>query len=1040
MNSFKAIDSYSLLPANRFALILLLAISIAAGLCVRTHASKGGIDSSEVARSQEGEKLVVTLLRKGAGGSVPASEPAPLKRVAFDLSQYFAASATDRQHAVVLEFKHTFLAGESARLKIENNSKKTIRAILFNMDATGKVSAIYPSQTIDGALSTSRLQPGEGAEINDFKVIDKAGEESFKLLIVNQGRLDLDEENSFGPDIGVSTRRSVSEPKGITGGQSNIGSIFTTSGKTGKSVEYYDLTLAVLRSRTERAVESEIAALNNRGLAYYKTSNYEKAIKDYRDALQMLEGAGLEKNAHLGYRASILSNLGQVYSSLGNFDLGDKNYQEALSIKREIQDREGIVIVLNNIGTVHSARRDYRSAERYFLDSLKFLSSLPATLKRRLKNVEATAYGNLAQIYLALNKADEASRYARQSILLSQETRNRLSEGLAHNNLGSIYLHLKEYRQAIAEYQWAVKLFRQEGNRMGEAIVYSNLMFAFEGYQKPLMAIAYGKWSVDLLQQIRSESGGLEKDLQRSFITSRGDTYRELADLLISRGRIPEAERVLEMLKEEELLQYALRDRAVASELSKRPDLSDEERRAIEAYAKVADEITALSRELEELDAERKADAPFTKQARYDEVKSKIDAAFQMFEVFERQLSKEFGEDSSRVQQLKSGLQARLKGWDSPDTVIISTIVGAERTHIIVTTTRVQEPHTVSLSKEELNRLIADFRTAIKDPCACIDPRPAGKKLYDLLIKPIEGALDGAKAKTLLWSLDGSLRYIPIAALWDGKQYMVERYQNVIITLAKTDDLDDKRKPVGELRALGAGVSKERGAEFPALKAVQDELKNVVRKESAQNKEEEWGVIPGERLLDEEFKRKTFQDAIVKYSVIHIASHFDFKPGNERSSVLLLGDGELLSLKDVSSDPLMFSGVELLTLSACNTATGGNGTEVEGFGGLAQMRGAKSVLASLWAVADRSTGVLMKQFYTNLRDNQEMTKSEALRQAQLDLLMGRVVVPSAIDELRDKNNGKTDEAKTGTAFVPDPKRPRSHPYYWAPFILIGNWK
>lgn len=1041
MNFFKTINSCSLSFGYRFAATLLITLAIAAGLCVTTQASRGG-DNTPPAQSQQGKKLVITLLGTGAQDATPDKEPAVLKSVSIDLSEYFAASAEDENETLITEFKHTFQAGERARLKIENNSNQAVRAILFNIDGAGKVSAIYPSQSIEGSLSTSRLQPGQKVEIDDLKAAGAAGEGTFKLLIGEFNRLDPDEGTSFGPDMGVSTRRSVMGPKGITGGQSNISGVFTTSGQSDRSVEYYDLSLNLLRSRNRRARASEIVTLNNRGLAYYKISNYEKAIKDYREALEMLDGEGVEQNLRLKYRGAILSNLGQVYGSLGDFVLADRNYQDALKIKREMLDQEGIVIMLNNIGTVHSARRDYRNAERYFMESRNFLNSLSSGMKYRLRKVEATTLGNLAQTYLALDRATEAADYARQSIRLSEETRNRLSEGLARNNLASIYLHLKQYPQAIAEYQSAVRLFQLEGNRMGEAVVYSNLMFAFEGYRKPQMAIIYGKSSVDILQRIRGESGGLEKDLQRSFITSRGDTYRELADLLISKGRIPEAEMVLEMLKEEELEQYALRDKSVASALKALPNLSDDDRKAIEEYAKVADNITALSRELEKLDAERKslkAGEPFPKQAQYDELKSKIDAANQMFSVFEQQLEKEFGEDSARVEQIRSGLQARLKNWNSPDTVIISTIVGPERIHIIVTTTIVQEPHTITFSREELGRLIKDFRDALTNPCACIDPRPAGKKLYDLLVKPIEGDLAGAGAKTLLWSLDDSLRYVPIAALWDGDKYLVERYQNVVITLAVTEYLDDARKPIGEWRALGAGVSKGMGTAFKPLLAVPDELKNVVRKQNAEKKDEERGVILGDRLLDEEFDRNSFQNSVGKYSVIHIASHFDFKPGNARSSVLLLGDGELWSLRDVSSDKLMFSGVQLLTLSACNTATAGGGKEVEGFAGLAQSQGAMAVLASLWAVADRSTGVLMKQFYSNLRDKPGLTKAEALRQAQLDLLRGRVtVLRPGIDELRENADGKTDEAKKLGDYVP--KFPRDHPYYWAPFILMGNWK
>src|SRR5262249_21748592 len=147
------------------------------------------------------------------------------------------------------------------------------------------------------------------------------------------------------------------------------------------------------------------------------------------------------------------------------------------------------------------------------------------------------------------------------------------------------------------------------------------------------------------------------------------------------------------------------------------------------------------------------------------------------FEVFQRQLEEQFGKTDVRVAQVESGLQSDLKSWAVNDTVIISTIVGADRLQIIVTTPTVQVPHTIEITATKLNALVGEFRNAVKD--ARIDPRPAGEKLYEVLVRPFEGDLAGAKAKTLLWSLDGTLRYVPIAALWDGKQYLVERFQNV---------------------------------------------------------------------------------------------------------------------------------------------------------------------------------------------------------------------------------------------------------------------
>src|SRR5262249_9219395 len=159
--------------------------------------------------------------------------------------------------------------------------------------------------------------------------------------------------------------------------------------------------------------------------------------------------------------------------------------------------------------------------------------------------------------------------------------------------------------------------------------------------------------------------------------------------------------------------------------------------------------------------------------------------------------------------------------------------------------------------------------------------------------------------------------------------------------------------------ALGLGVSKAHGERIPALPGVVDEMRGIIRDESvagAAATADHAGVLPGVVKLDEQFTENAMLAELRKrHKVVHIASHFQFAPGNETSSALLLGDGSFLSLAQIKSLPNVFGGVDLLTLSACNTATGGsgaNGKEVEGFGVLAQRQGAKAVVASLWPVFD----------------------------------------------------------------------------------------
>ena len=115
-----------------------------------------------------------------------------------------------------------------------------------------------------------------------------------------------------------------------------------------------------------------------------------------------------------------------------------------------------------------------------------------------------------------------------------------------------------------------------------------------------------------------------------------------------------------------------------------------------------------------------------------------------------------------------------------------------------------------------------------------------------------------------------------------------------------------------------------------------------------------------------------------------------------------------MTLRDIKTGNFSFYNVDLLTLSACETGVTGRGSEFESFGALAQNQGARGVIATLWAVADNSTAIFMNGFYRR-RSESGVTKAHALREVQ-------------------------------TAFVEGSLGPRfRHPFYWAPFVLIGNW-
>jgi CHAT domain-containing protein len=194
--------------------------------------------------------------------------------------------------------------------------------------------------------------------------------------------------------------------------------------------------------------------------------------------------------------------------------------------------------------------------------------------------------------------------------------------------------------------------------------------------------------------------------------------------------------------------------------------------------------------------------------------------------------------------------------------------------------------------------------------------------------------------------------------------------------------------------------------------------------------------MPGSIMLDDGFTEKNMEAALDQPPpLLHIATHFVFNPGDDERSYLLLGGkeeggkGYHLSLAELRNEPRLnnFVGVELLTLSGCETAMGSkdsDGREVDSLGIVGQLNGAKSVVATLWKVEDASVGILMDNFYRQWITLPGMTKSEALRQAQLAFLHGAS---------SSAGSGSASQSASQTA-------PYSNPYYWAPFVLIGNWK
>ena len=850
----------------------------------------------------------------------------------------------------------------------------------------------------------------------------------------------------------LTIQREIKDQDGEATTLNNIGAVYGYLSQYDKAVDFYRQALTLRREIKDRA--GEAGTLNNLAGGYKGLSQYDKAVDFYQQALVLCREVKDQEGV-----GNTLSNLGGVYISLSQYDKAIGFLRQALLIDREIhaRDREGIT--LNNLGQAYEGLDQHAKAIDFDQQAL--------AIEREVKdrNGEATTLSNIGGAYDSLSQYAKAIGFYQQALALRQEIKDRAGVAVTLNDLGYSYSSLRRNAKAIDLYQQALAIHREVKNREGEAATLGNLMFSWKSSGTTGLAIFYGKQGVNVYQSIRADLRMMDQKTQKTYQASNEKTYRTLAEMLISQGRLPEAQQVLGLLKVEEYFDFVRRDptQAPANTLLA---LTMREAPWEARYRQIANHVTAIGTEQAELQAALRAQVKAGKPVSTQDgqhlaaLTSDLGVAKQAFNRFLTELDttafvdhKEAHVNAAALQDA-IGLESDLRQMGQ-GAVALYTLVGQDKYRVLLVTPTTQKAEEYPITAAELNKKVLAFRQALQDPQA--DPQPLAKELYTILFCHGRLAQDlaGAKAQTLMWSLDGTLRYLPVAALHDGRQYLVETYRNVVFTPASNARLKDAVSP--KWTALGLGVSKahhvtlggaegeagSRGSDFPALPGVVGELHGIIQGESGAAS---GGVLPGAVELDGAFTQSAMTSALLlgNYPLVHIASHFRFVPGDETASYLLLGDGTPLSLAQINALPNFFSGVQLLTLSACNTAsgdTGADGKEVEGFGVLAQRQGAEAVLASLWEVADASTPKLMEEFYRRREAVAGTSKAAALQQAQLSLLHGPDAGSVGDTKSRATEAVSAPRSPAGTPSFPrDPKAPYAHPFYWAPFILIGNWR
>ena len=789
-------------------------------------------------------------------------------------------------------------------------------------------------------------------------------------------------------------------------------------------------------TKTERAEEAQAEA---RKLLDGSNSDQRKAIEKFEEAARIFDSIAeydrevftlfdisatyrilkdknkdrqtLERALSLAKRVRSNALQAETYKQLADYYLADSNaqravesYDSAIALWQKQGDRSSEAYVLAAAAQVYSKLGDKQKPREYLERALRLYQGLGDRFR------EAYTLDDLAKINNQPDTRPTALDYLKQTRDLRRANHDRSGEAQSLKEIIAVYTAMGRKQETLDYYHQALALYIETRDGMGAAEILRDLMTYWKEQNRRRLAIFYGKQAVNTYQEIRRNIQGLEQQTQESFINAKEEVYRLLADLLIDEGRFPEAQQVLSMLKEEEIHNY-IRDNKKDPSAGDAP-MTPSESELYAKYKAFTEQSTAISKDLENILA-RKSMGPGD-TTRKGDLQDKLDKANAEFYNYLSNNAKEVldpGKFDTMVSSIE-GLRSTLRKL-GPGVVALYTLVVEEKYRVILFTPGVNVARQYSIKKEDLNHKIMAFRQQLSKANA--DPLPAAQELYNILIRPMEDDLKRNDAKTLMWSLDRSLRYLPIAALHDGKKYMVEDYKNEVFTPASIANLGED--PNRNWRALAFGVSKALKGLDP-LPSVIDELKGIFRDED--KPKATGGLLPGKIYLDDQVKKDVMLDAIgmQQYSLVHIASHFDLNSTNELLSYLVLGDGTTISAAELRVKSTLFYNVDLLTLSACNTGVAvgkDDGKEVDSFADVTQKQGAKAVIASLWAVADPSTAALMQKFYQfRVQNSQDpMSKAAALQEAQLALLHKQVTA-------RDKDY--------------------AHPYYWAPFILIGNWR
>jgi CHAT domain-containing protein len=783
---------------------------------------------------------------------------------------------------------------------------------------------------------------------------------------------------------------------------------------------------------------SQAIALSNLSLTYQQLGQWEQAKNAIASSLSLLNNT--ESSPLI--LAQTLNIQGRLQLSLGQPENALETLQKATAAYKKADDKAGIVSTLINQCQALQALGYYRRAANLFTEIETQLKTQP---DGKIKIMGLLSLGNTLRAIGNLQRSEAALQ---QSLEIAEKlgAKNAIARSAAQNAIASIQLSLANTKRALANRsidlneqtqatsfsQAALNLYQQAALSNSPTTRIQALLNQFS------LLIQTGQTDAQILPKIQTELNNLPPsrtsvyariNLAQSLLKQSSTQKTEIAKILAKAiedaqslqdrraqsyalGSLAELyEQNRQELNAEELTQKALL-------LSQEIDASDiiyrwqwQLGRLLQVQGKNEAAIAAYSEAIKTLKSLRSDLATINPEIQFS-FRDSIEPVYRQFvslllqtppdksEVSQKNIKQARGViESLQLAELdnffqEACLNTKPELIDQVDktAATIYPIILPDRIEVILSLPDKPLRHyATNLPQTEVEKLLLQVQRSLARPSSNrLEILRATQQIYDWLIRPAATAIENSSVKTLVFVLDGALRNIPMSVLYDGKQYLFEKY-NLALTPG-LQLLPSQSIEKVQLRALKLGLSASREG-FPPLPGVEAELKQLTT------------LLPGTVLLNQEFTGASLRDQInaSPYPVVHLATHGKFS-SNADNTFILAWDGRInvRQLDEYLRDRTggKTQAIELLVLSACETATGDKRATL-GLAGVAIRAGARSTLATLWPVKDATTAKLMTQFYQELATH---GKAEALRRAQLSIVQNY-----------------------------------KHPYYWAPYVLVGNW-